>query len=307
MKYLVIGAGGTGGPIGADLAKGGKDVTLIARGAHLATMQQSGLRMEGLTTGDYTVYPIKATDMEHYDESPDVIFVCVKGYSLDSTVSFIKKVSTPDTIVVPILNIFGTGEKLQEQLPELLVTDGCIYISGEIKEPACILRKGDIFRIVFGARNPEEYRPEFEQIKADLEACGIKTVLSDNIKRDAFRKFSYVSPAAACGQYYGIAAGPMQHPGKERDTYISLVKEIDALANAMGIPFDVDIVEKDLDILDHVSPEATASMQRDMEQGRSSEVDGLVYEVVRMGERYGVPTPTYKMIADELSARESKE
>lgn len=54
---------------------------------------------------------------------PDVILVCVKGYSLDNTVPFIQKIAKKSTIVIPILNIYGTGSRLQKKLPELLVTD----------------------------------------------------------------------------------------------------------------------------------------------------------------------------------------
>ena len=207
MKYLVIGAGGTGGSIGAYMTEAGKDVTLIARGEHLKKMQQQGLRMETTAKGDYTVYPIQVRDMGHYEEQPDVIFVCVKGYSLQEVVPFIRRVAKESTIVIPILNIYGTGGKLQEQLPELLVTDGCIYIAGEVKEPGTILLKGNIFRIVFGVRNPEELRPELFQIAKDLQESGIDGVLSDNIRRDALQKFAYVSPMAACGLYYHVSAG----------------------------------------------------------------------------------------------------
>ena len=160
MKYIVIGAGGTGGSIGAYMTEAGKDVTLIARGAHLEAMQKNGLQMETTRKGNYTVKPVKAADMEHYDEQPDVIFVCVKGYSLEDTVPFIQKVAKPETVVIPILNIYGTGGRLQEKLPELLVTDGCIYIAAEIKRPGCIWQNGDIFRVVFGVREPSQYRPE---------------------------------------------------------------------------------------------------------------------------------------------------
>lgn len=78
---------------------------------------------------------IPATDMEHYAEHPDVIFVCVKGYSLQETIPFIKRIARKNTIVIPVLNIYGTGGKMQKELPDLLVTDGCIYVSANIKEP----------------------------------------------------------------------------------------------------------------------------------------------------------------------------
>jgi 2-dehydropantoate 2-reductase len=298
MKYLVIGAGGTGGGIGAYMTEAGKDVTLIARGEHLKKMQEQGLKMETTAKGNYTVQPIKAVDMEHYEEQPDIIFVCVKGYSLDDTVPFIKRVAKKSTIVIPILNIYGTGGRLQEQLPDLLVTDGCIYIAGEIKEPGTILMKGDIFRIVFGVRDPEELRPELFEVVKDLKDSGIDGVLSDNIRRDALQKFAYVSPMAACGLYYHVSAGDVQVTGEPRETFIKLMREVDALAVAMDASFLVDIVTTNLRILDGLTPEASTSMQRDIYAGKSSEIDGLIYEVVRMGKRYSVPTPTYQMIAE---------
>lgn len=302
MKYLIIGAGGTGGSIGAYMTETGKDVTLIARGAHLQKMQEEGLKMETTKKGNYTVSPIKATDMEHYDEQPDVVFVCVKGYSLEDTIPFIRRVAKDSTIVIPILNIYGTGARMQEELPGLLVTDGCIYIAAEIKEPGTIWQNGDIFRIVYGVRKKEELRPELFEVAKDLRESGIDGVLSENIQRDALQKFAYVSPMAACGLYYHVSAGEIQKTGEPRDTFVKLMREIDGLAVAMEVPFIVDIVTTNLQILDALTPTASTSMQRDIYAGKSSEIDGLIYEVVRMGKKYGVPTPTYEMV--EKKARE---
>ena len=300
MKYLVIGAGGTGGSIGAFMTEAGKDVTLIDQGMHLEAIQKNGLKMETTCKGNYTVCPMKAWDMDHYNEQPDVIFNCVKGYSLEGTIPFIKRIAHKDTVVIPILNIYGTGGRIQKQLPDLLVTDGCIYVAAEIKEPGTILQKGDIFRVVYGVRKPEEYRPVLEQVAADLEDSGITGIISDNIRRDALQKFSYVSPMAACGAYYDINAGAAQQEGKVRDTFIALMREIEALAQGMDIHFAVDIVKTNLEILDNLSPAASTSLQRDLKQGNNSEMNGLIFEVIRLGRQYGVPLPTYEMIADKL-------
>ena len=207
MKYLVIGGGGTGGSMAAYMARAGKDVTVIARGKHMEAIQENGITIENTYADDFTVYPVKCCDMEHYSEQPDVIFVCVKGYSINDTISFIKRTAHRNTIVIPVLNIYGTGEKMQEQLPDLLVTDGCIYIAAEIKSPGIILKKGEIFRVVYGVRKHEDYRSELEQTAKDLSDSGITGIVSENIKRDALQKFSYVSPMAACGAYYNVVAG----------------------------------------------------------------------------------------------------
>jgi len=299
MKYLIIGAGGTGGSIAAQMTGAGKDVTAIARGEHLKAIRAKGLKMESYS-GESITYPVKATDMEHYDEHPDVIFNCVKGYSLPQTIPFIKRVAHKDTVVIPVLNIYGTGGRMQELLPELLVTDGCIYISATIKEPGVISRSGDIFRIVFGVRKPEEYRPVLQQIADDLQESGIRAVLSDNILRDAFQKFTYISAMAACGAYYDVNAGALQAEGKERDLFVALTHEILALAEVIGIHFTVDILQTNLKILGNLAPVASASMQRDIRQGKDSEIDGLVFEVVRMGRQYGVKVPVYEMVAEKF-------
>lgn len=300
MKYLVIGAGGTGGSIVAFMTEAGKDVTVIARGKHLEAMQKHGLKMETSPKGDYTVFPMKAFDMDHYNEQPDVIFNCVKGYSLEDTIPFIKRAAHKDTVVIPVLNIYGTGGRMQKLLPDLLVTDGCIYIAAEIKEPGVILQNGDIFRVVYGVRKPEEYRPVLERVAEDLRDSGISAIVSNNIRRDALQKFSYVSPMAACGAYYDINAGTVQQEGKVRDTFIALMREIDALAQAMGIHFAEDIVKTNLEIVEHLSPQTSTSMQRDLKKGKNSEMDGLIFEVVRMGRQYDVNVPVYNTIAEKF-------
>ena len=300
MKYAIIGAGGTGGILGFYMTKAGKDVTLIARGRHLAAMQESGLAVEKMWDGTTETIPVKAADMDHYSERPDVILVCVKGYSLEDTIPFIQRVANPSTIVIPVLNIYGTGAKMQEKLPNLLVTDGCIYVSANIKEPGVLIQHGKILRVVYGVREKEEYDPRLEEIKQDFDASGIDGVLSENIRRDALEKFSYVSPIGAAGLYYHATAADFQREGEEREAFRTMIREITALAEAMGVPFERDMVEVNLKILSTLASEATTSMQRDVMDGKSSEIDGLVYEVVCMGERYHVPVPMYEKVAEKL-------
>lgn len=311
MKYAIIGAGGTGGILGFYMTKADRDVTLIARGRHLAAMQEKGLAVEKMWNGTTEIIPVKAMDMEHYDEQPDVVLVCVKGYSLEDTIPFIQRVAKPSTIVIPVLNIYGTGAKMQEQLPKLLVTDGCIYVSANIKEPGVLIQHGRILRVVYGVRNMstqkvnikrahEEMLDALKDIKKDFDDSGIDGVLSENIQRDALEKFSYVSPIGAAGLYYHATAADFQREGKQREAFKTMIREIAALAEAMGVPFERDMVEVNLKILSSLAPEATTSMQRDVMEGKDSEIDGLIYEVVRMGERYHVPVPMYAKVAEKL-------
>ena len=300
MKYLIVGTGGTGGAIGTYLAKALKDVTFIARGNHLEAIKENGLKIIR-PDDEFIIYPAKATTLEAYDEKPDVIFVCVKGYSLDSIIPHLKRIADDKTVIIPILNIFGTGAAMQPHFDNTLVTDGCIYVAAQIKEPGIIQMNGNILRVIFGVREKADFRDCLKDIESDLIESGIEGILSDNISRDALLKFSYVSPQGACGLYYNVPAGEIQKSGEIRDCFAGLIREIDALANAMDIHFEEDIVKRNLAILDSLSPSATTSLQRDVMAGRDSEIDGLIFEVVRLADKYGVDVPLYTKIAKYLS------
>ena len=226
-----------------------------------------------------------------------MILVCVKGYSMDETVPTIKKIAGKETVVIPILNIYGTGGRLQKNLPELTVTDGCIYVSANIMEPGVILQHGKILRVVFGARKPEEETEKMREVAKDMVTDDLEAILSENIRRDAMVKFSYVSPIGAAGLYCNAVAADFQREGEQREMFKALIREIVALSHAMGIEFEEDLVERNLKILASLSPEATTSMQRDVIEGKRSEMDGLVYEVVRMGREYKVSMPQYEKAA----------
>ena len=297
MKYAIIGAGGTGGCLGFFLEKAGKDVTLIARGKHLEAIRKNGLTIQKLWDESRETLPVKACTAEEYKETPDVILICVKGYSMDETVPAIKKIAGKETVVIPILNIYGTGGRLQKKLPELTVSDGCIYVSANILEPGVILQHGKILRVVFGARKPEEETEKMREVAKDMASDEMEVVLSENIRRDAMVKFSYVSPIGAAGLYCNAVAADFQREGEQREMFKALIREITALSHAMGIEFEEDLVERNLKILASLSPEATTSMQRDVIEGKRSELDGLVYEVVRMGREYKVSMPQYEKAA----------
>ena len=297
MKYAIIGAGGTGGCLGFFLKKAGKDVTLIARGKHLEAIRKNGLTIQKLWDESRETLPVKACTAEEYKEIPDVILVCIKGYSVDETVPTIKKIAGKETVVIPILNIYGTGGRLQKKLPELTVTDGCIYVSANIMEPVVILQHGKILRVVFGARKPEEETEKMREVAKDMVTDDLEVILSENIRRDAMVKFSYVSPIGAAGLYCNAVAADFQREGEQREMFKALIREIVALSHAMGIEFEEDLVERNLKILASLSPEATTSMQRDVIEGKRSEMDGLVYEVVRMGREYKVSMPQYEKAA----------
>lgn len=300
MKYLIAGTGGVGGNIAAFLSLAGKDVTCIARGAQLEAIQKDGLKLISGLKGVHTI-PIKACTAEAYTGKADVIFVCVKGYSIDSIIQLIDRASHENTIVIPILNVYGTGPKLQRLVPRVTVLDGCIYIVGFISNPGEVTQMGNIFRIVYGAHKGTNVAPGIlEAVQKDLQESGIKAEISSDINRDTFVKWSFISAMACTGAYYDAPMGEGQKEGPFRSTFIGLSRESAELGKKLGISFTEDLVSYNVKVLDKLAPESTASMQKDLARGHDSEIQGLLFDLIDMAHEYGVKTTTYEMVADKF-------
>ena len=309
LKYLIAGTGGVGGSIAAFLALAGKDVTCIARGEHLAAIRENGLQLHSDLKGEHAL-KVPAYTAEEYtalvstsaDYKADIIFVCVKGYSVDSITELIKSAAHEHTVVIPILNVYGTGPRIQRLVPGVTVLDGCIYIVGFVSGRGEITQMGKIFRLVYGAhRSTIVSRETLEAVQRDLQESGIKADISDDINRDTFVKWSFISAMAVTGAYYDVPMGEVQKLGEVRNTFIGLSQESAALGRKLGIAFKEDIVEYNLKVIDKLAPESTASMQKDMAKGHQSEVQGLLFDMIAAAEEQGIEVPTYRMVAEKFN------
>lgn len=306
MKYLIIGAGGTGGSIGGFLALKEKNVTFIARGNHLKALKENGLILHSGRIGEVKIDKIKACAADEFTEKVNVIFLCVKAYSIKEIIPLIKTASDDTTVVIPILNAFALGDALEHLMPNITFLDGCVYINSYISNPGEIVQLNPLFTLVFGARESQPVPSVLlETIKNDIADSGIDVILSNNIKRDTFRKFSFTSAYASAGAFYNVSAKKFQKEGIYRDTFIALVKEIKALANAMNIYFESDLLFQHLEIIDGFTPDTTASLQKDLATQKDSEIDQIIFDIVRLGKKYQVEMPNYLQIAQYFGYKES--
>ena len=279
MNYLIIGTGGVGGSIAGFLALAGKEVTCIARGKHLENIRNYGLHLKSDLKGEHYL-KVNACTAEEYQGKADVIFVCV---------------------IIPILNVYGTGPRIGRLTPEVTVLDGCIYIVGFVSGEGEITQMGSIFRLVFGARPEQGVSQErIEAIAEDVRSCGIKVDVSDDINRDTFIKWAFISAMACTGAYHDVPMGEVQHEGEVRDTFIGLSRESAEIGHKMGISYPEDPVSYNLKVIDKLDPHSTASMQKDLARGHASEIQGMLFDMIDLGERLGISMPTYQILAQKF-------
>ena len=249
MKCLVIGAGGVGGSLAALLALAGNEVTCVARGEHKEKMLAHGLRFHSGIKGEQVVPcyvydgaeerpgEIGVATTETYRGKAELILVCVKGYSVDSVADCIIRASDGHTVVLPILNVYGSGPRIARACPGSRVIDGCIYIVGYIQAPGEVTQSGQVCKLVFGARPGDGVSPEeLETVRRVLADAGVKAILSDDIDRDTFAKWGFISAMAGTGAFFDVPMGAVQREGEEREVFIGLTKE-QGVGREPGHPF----------------------------------------------------------------------
>ena len=207
MNYLIIGTGGVGGCIAGFLALAGKDVTCIARGKHLEAIRRQGLHLKSDLKGEHFL-PVKACTAEEYQGKADVILVCVKGYSIDSIRPVLERAATPRHPGHPYPECVWHGAPHR---PPGAFCQGArrVYLHRGLR----IGRRGnqsDGQHLPPGVRcaSAAAGAPErLEKIAGELRECGIKVDVSDDINRDTFIKWSFISAMACTGAYHDRADG----------------------------------------------------------------------------------------------------
>jgi 2-dehydropantoate 2-reductase len=297
-KFLIVGTGGVGGTLASLLALSGVDVDCIARGEQLETIRKQGLHIKSGIVGEHQVM-LNAFTAEEYDRRADVIIVCVKGYSLDSVADVITRAAKPDTLVIPILNVYGTGPRIARMVPSTeTVLDGLIYVAAYKSAVAEITQTGAMLKLIFGAR-PEQNidSARLQEISEILAEAHISNKISDDINRDTFIKWSYISATNCAGLYHNVTMGGLQFPGEAQDMFCALSRESQAIGESLGIVFPQPMDIYNVKVASGINPESTASTQKDVAAGRQSEIKGMLFDMVELGRKQGIPTPTYDIVA----------
>ena len=289
MRIVVMGTGGTGGYFGAKLARAGEDVTFVARGTHLESIRTQGLRVRSAVEGDWVV---KAPAVERLDGQPpaDMVLFCVKSFDTENAAAMLEPVIGPETGVLSIQNGVDNEEKLIRILGASHVLGGMAQVFATIEGPG-VIRHVQLGRIVFGEMDGRES----ERGQAFLAACRraeIPTEISRNVVLTLWQKYVFLAAHAGMTALTRCPAGVLRRLPETRLMYRRLLGEMVALARAAGIALDDGFVEQSFTLLDGMAESFSSSLNHDLTSGKRLELDALHGHAVRLGERYGVPTPT---------------
>lgn len=308
----MFGAGAIGGLVGARLARNGVDVSLIARGPHLAAMREQGLRCSGIEPDDEFTVQLPATDDPAELGVQDIVFVGLKAHSAAEAAETMTPLLGPDTVVVPAVNGFPWwyfhqfgdpyeghqvravdpgGAQWNAIGPDRVV--GCVvYPAADLPAPGHV-RHTEGRRMLVGEPGGA-VSDRARVIGRVLTEAGFRAPVRRNLRSDVWMKlwgnlaFNPVS-ALTGGTLEELAADPAV-----RSVIRAMMQEGEQVANALGVKFPLDI-ETRIDGAGAVGPHKSSTLQ-DLEQGRPLEVDALTLAVSEVGKLVGVDTPTIDLV-----------
>jgi 2-dehydropantoate 2-reductase len=144
-----------------------------------------------------------------------------------------------------------------------------------------------------------------ERVAEALGRCqGVRATLSDDVQRDIWTKFLFIASVSGVGAVTRVSAGRYRSVPETRALLVAALREAEAVARARGVALAEDVVPETLRFIDGLPEGATASMQRDVMEGRPSELEAQNGAVVRLGRELGVPTPTHALLYAALKPQE---
>ena len=299
MNVLVMGSGAVGGYYGGVLRHAGNEVTFVARGDHLAAIREHGLRVDSVTSGNFTV-TADATDRPDASLRPELVLFCVKGYDNAAAIELIRSVVREDTTVLTLQNGIGSGAQLADAFGEHKVMLGVTYVDAALKGPGHVAEFGGPSRLVFGEADGGR-TDRAAAISDALSGAGVTVELTSDVETALWRKFLFI---CAWSGMICLTRSPMADilasPATERMT-TDVLREVQSVAGARGIELSDGEVEAAMQSFRDAGEDSVSSMYIDLQAGKPLEIEVLNGAVARMGAEAGVATPVNDFIAGCLA------
>ena len=301
MRFAVVGAGATGAFLGARLAEAGHEVTLIARGAHLAAMRERGVRVCEPDGSELVARPRCTDDLATVGDA-EAVFVTLKAHSLPAIAPALGRAAGPGASLVfaqngvPWWYLLDRGLRLESVDPGGVIassipldrTLACVvYPATSLDEPGVVRHvEGNRFSLaeLDGGRTER-----VAAIAAALTGAGLRAPVQSRIRQEIWLKLignATLNPLTALTR---ATLGELLGDAASRDLVRGLMLEVEAVGRALGVEPDIG-VDRRLEGAARAGDHRT-SMLQDVESGRPLEVEALVGSVVELGRHLSVATP----------------
>ena len=304
MRIIIFGTGGAGGFFGAQLARAGEDVTFIARGEHLRAIHANGLRVE-TPGGEIVVSPARATDDPADVAGVEVVLLGVKAWQVREAARMMRPTIGPATFVVPLQNGVDAASELATVLGSGHVLAGLCGTFSWVTAPGRIRSVGSANFIKFAEldNRPSERAVRLLEV---FRKAGVVAEIPSDVHKALWEKFLTVTSFGGIRAVTRAAIGVTRAMPETRQLLEQCMNEVFVVARSCAIALADTIVAETMTFIDSLAADGTTSLQRDIVDGKPSELEYWNGAVVRLAREQGVAAPTHEFIYHALLPQEQR-
>jgi len=304
MRIAVLGTGGIGGYFGGRLAGAGHDVTFLARGAHLEAIREHGLVVTSVA-GDFTVESARVTDDVASIGEVDAVLLAVKTWQLAPMLESLPALVGPDTAVVTTQNGVEAPAQVATVVGREAVLPGIAKIFAFIDAPGHVTHAGGPASLVFDEWStlPGSPSARVTRLREAVTASGAVSPVPVDIWAELWSKMIFVVPFGGLGAALDATIGELRSKPSSRALLEDAMREVEAVARARGIALPPTVVAGTMAFVEDQPAGATTSLQRDLLEGRPSELDAWTGAVVRLAGESGIDVPLHRLLLEVLTSR----
>ncbi len=328
MRIVVVGAGGVGSLVGGLLARAGNDVGFLARGRQLAALRAGGLEVES-PRGTFHLPKVDAAGDPASLAPADAVLVGVKSWQVREVAPAVARLLAPEGFALPLENGVEAAEELAATVGAGRVVGGLCHMLAWLERPGLVRHMGEHLRVTMGelgvrediiasGQASEKQAPRgaadrsagpggsarVEALAAVLRAAHIDATVAPDMGAALWEKFLFIAAFGGVGAATRSPIGEVRAIPESRALLQEVMEEIAAVARARGVRLPADATARALRTLDGLPATATASMQRDLQAGKPSELREQTGAIVRMGREAAVPTPANGVLLAALLPQE---
>ena len=306
MRILVLGAGGTGGYFGGRLLQGGVDVTFLVREERQRLLASQGLVIRS-PLGDASLTVKTVTVDTAAAAGPfDVVLLSCKAYDLHSAIEAIDPAVGENTAVLPILNGLAHYPALDQRFGPDAVIGGLCFISAAKGPNGEVLHFGTSASVTFGERDGLPHGERCDALARAFASAGVDHSHSNDIHRDAWAKFSFLTTLAGATCLFRASVGDIVATDEGRYLVERLYEECLMVARASGHAVPDEARSFAWKTLTQEGSPLTSSMLRDLESGQRVEADHILGDMLHRAREAGAASPMLEVAYTHLQAFDAR-
>ena len=298
MKIAVMGAGALGCYFGGRIAEAGGDIAFVARGAHLDSLRNDGLRIES-ALGNVHLPDVHATDNPGDVGPVDLVLFLVKLYDTEQAAEAMAPMLGPDTSVLTFQNGVNSARRIGAVAGADRVINGIALIPADIRAPGIVRHTGPFARLVFGEIDGTE-SARCAAILSAFNAAGIDATLAPDIAVKIWEKFIMLSALSAITALTRLPIGAILADPHCAELFCAAIDETLSVGRAECPELAEDAGERAMEMVRGLPYDVRASTLDDLERGKRLELTDLSGEVVRLGKVHDIATPTHSVVLKAL-------